>query len=347
MSIYKRLLHCLAAMLLALPAHAGAPQYQLTHSFVLGGDGGWDYLTYDEVGKRLFIARSTRIMVVDPARGKLMAEIPGTEGVHGVALAQDLGLGFASDGKLDSVTVFDLKSLKVTATLKLPGQRPDAIVYEPKTRRVFAFDGGSDDASVIDAASGKVLGSVKLPGRPEAAAVDGEGRVYVNIEDKSELSALDAAKLTVLNTWALTGCEGPTALAIDAANRRLFSGCGNKVMVVSDADAGKVVASVPIGDGVDQGAYSPNQRLVFMANGEGSLSVIGQSGTDSYLDLDRAPTRKFARTLALDPVSGAVYLVTADVHVTPAPAGSTARPKREVQPGSFTLLVMQMGPMRK
>jgi YVTN family beta-propeller protein len=334
----------------ALQAFAGAPQYQLTHKFVLGGDGGWDYLTYDEVGKRLFITRSTRVMVVDPVKGTLLAEIPGTEGVHGVALAQDLGRGFTSNGKSDSVTVFDLKTLKVLDTIKIPGQRPDAIVYEPKTRRVFTFDGGSEDATVIDAVGGKVVASIKLPGRPEAAATDGQGRVYVNIEDKSELSAIDAAKAVVSATWALGPCQEPSAIAIDAADHRVFSGCDNKLMVVSDVDAGKVVATLPIGEGVDAGVYDPQRQLVFMANGEGTLSVIGQGGPDDYTDLDQAPTRKFARTLALDPANDAIYLVTADVHVTPAPAGATgaaARPKREVQPGTFTLLVMEMGKMRE
>lgn len=243
--------------------------------------------------------------------------------------------------------MFDLKTLKVTATIKLPGRRPDAIAYEPKTRRVFTFDGGSDDATVIDAATDKVLASIALPGRPEAAVADGQGRVYVNIEDKSELSALDAAKAALTATWSLGPCEGPSAIAMDAAHRRLFSGCHNEVMAVSDADNHKVVTTVPIGAGVDAGAYDPYRQLVFMANGEGTLSVIGQSGPDSYLALDQAPTRKFARTLALDPVSHAVYLVTAGVHVTPAPAGSTAWPRRTVLPGTFTLLVMELGPMRR
>ena len=348
MPIYMRLLpSLLAALLFALPAYAGIPEFQLTHSFVLGGDGGWDYLTYDEVGKRLFIARSTRVMVVDPVKGTLIAEIPGTDGVHGVALAQDLGKGFTSDGKSDSITVFDLKSLKVTATIKIPGRRPDAIAYEPKTRRVFTFDGGSDDATVIDATTDKLVASIALPGRPEAAVADGQGRVYVNIEDKSELSTIDAAKAALTATWSLAPCEGPSAITMDTAQRRVFSGCHNKMMAVSDPDHAKVVTTVPIGAGVDAGAYDPYRQLVFMANGEGTLSVIAQSGPDGYLALDQAPTRKFARTLALDPVSHAVYLVTADVQVTPAPAGSTAWPRRTVEPGTFTLLVMELRPMRK
>ncbi len=341
MSIYKRLFPVLAGALLALPAAASVQGYSLAKSVTLGGDGGWDYLTYDPAGKRLFITRATRVQVVDPEAGTLLAEIPDTNGVHGVVLAPELGKGFSSDGKDDAITVFDLKTLKVTAKVKIPGDRPDAIAYDPKTRRVFAFDGGSDDASVLDATDDKLLGTVKLPGRPEATVADGQGRVYVNIEDKSELSALDAAKLTVTATWPLTGCEGPSAIAMDAAHRRLFSGCDNKVMAVSDADAGKVVATAPIGEGVDAGTYDPGTGLVFMANGEGTLSVIHEDSPDKYSVLEQAPTRKFARTLALDPVSHAVYLVTADVHITPAPAGSTARPKREVQPGSFTLLVMR------
>jgi len=338
-------LFAFAAVLMgcALSAAADtAPRYQLAHKFVLGGEGGWDYLTFDPAGKRLFISRATRVQVMDLS-GKLLGEVPGTDGVHGIALAPEVGKGFTTDGNDDTVTVFDLKSLQVTARIKIPGDHPDAIAYDPMTKRVFTFDGKSNDSTVIDAASDKVLGTIPLPGRPEAAVGDDHGKVYVNIEDKSELSAIDAKTMKLIATWALAPCDSPSAIAMDAAHRRLFSGCDGKLMAVSDADAGKVVATVPIGDGVDAGGFDPGLGLVFMACGEGVLSVIHEDSPDHYTKLEDAATEKYARTMAVDPASHDVYLVTADLQITPAPAGATgraARPKRTVLPDSFRVLVM-------
>jgi YVTN family beta-propeller protein len=334
---------CLSS-LLVLPALAAdtAPHYQLSHKFVLGGEGGWDYLTFDAPGKRLFISRATRVQVMDTS-GKLLGEVPGTDGVHGVALAPEVGKGFTTDGNDDTVTVFDLKTLQVKEQIKIPGDHPDAIAYDPETRRVFTFDGKSDDSTVIDATTDKVLGTIPLPGRPEAAVGDGQGKVYVNIEDKSELSAIDAKTMKLTATWSLAPCVSPSAIAMDAAHRRLFSGCDGKLMAVSDADAGKVVATAPIGDGVDAGDFDPGLGLVFMACGEGVLSVLHEDSPDHYTKLEDAATEKYARTMAVDPASHDVYLVTADLQITPAPAGATgraARPKRTVLPDSFRVLVM-------
>ena len=343
-------MHKLAAvsfLLLSAPVIAAvpAPHYQLAHQYVLGGDGGWDYLTFDPAGKRLFIARATRVQVMDAASGKLLGEIPGTDGVHGVALAPELNKGFTTDGKDSTVTVFDLKTLKVIERVNIPGKRPDAIAYDPVNRRVFTFDGGSNDSTALDAKTDLVLGTIPLPGRPEAAVADGQGHVFVNIESTSQLSDLDAKALKVAKTWSLApACDSPSAIAMDTAHRRLFSGCDNKLMAVSDADAGKVVASAPIGDGVDAGDFDPNTGLVFMSCGEGVLSVIHEDSPDRYTKLEDAPTRKYARTSALDPATGAVYLVTADLKITPAPAGATGMArwgKRQVLPNSFAVLVMQ------
>jgi len=328
---------------IALSAAADtASHYKLVHTFVLGGDGGWDYLSFDTPGQRLFISRSNRVQVMDTS-GKLLGEVPGTNGVHGIALAPEVGKGFTTDGQDDSVTVFDLKSLRVTAQIKIPGDHPDAIAYDPMTKRVFTFNGRSDDSTVIDAASDKVLGTIPLSGRPEASVADGQGRVYVNIEDKSELTAIDAKAMQVISTWSLAPCDSPSAIAMDAAHRRVFSGCEGKLMAVSDADAGKVVATVPIGDGVDAGDFDPGLGLVFMACGEGVLSVIHEDSPDHYTKLEDAATEKYARTLGLDKAHHDVYLVTADLKFTPAPAGATggaARPKRSVLPDSFRVLVM-------
>src|SRR5215469_9329514 len=219
---------CLFLSLSSLALADPVPRYQLTHKYVLGGDGGWDYLSYDAVGKRLFVSRATRVQVLDPEKGTLLAEVPNTPGVHGIALAQDLGKGFISDGQENTVTVFDLKTLKETARIKVTGEGPDAILYEPVTKRVFTFNGHSGNSTVIDAAADKVVATIPLDGKPEFAAADGKGRVYVNIEDKSELSAIDAGAAKVTATWSLAPCQEPSGLAMDTAHRRLFSGCDNK-----------------------------------------------------------------------------------------------------------------------
>jgi YVTN family beta-propeller protein len=336
---------CLSAVLALSPALAAdaTAHYRIKHTFLLGGDGGWDYLTFDPAGQHLFISRSTRVMVMDADKGNVIAEIPDTNGVHGIALAPELGKGFISDGQDDAVTVFDLKSLKVTNKIRIPGDRPDSIVYEPVTQRVFTLDGGSNDSTVIDAKTDAVVATIKLPGRPEAAVADGKGRVYVNIESTSQLSAIDASKAEVLNTWSLAPCDGPSALAMDREHRRLFSGCDNKMMAVSDPDTGKVLATAPIGQGVDAGDFDPGTGLVLMSCGQGVLSVIHEDAPDRYTSVEDAATRQYARTMALDPKSHDVYLVTADLKIDPAPAGATgraARPKRTVLPNSFTVLVL-------
>lgn len=333
-------LACSILLAAAVPVFAAAPvHYQLEKSYLLGGDGGWDYLAYDADGKRLFLSRATRVMVVDPASGKVLKEIPGTDGVHGIALAHELGKGFTSNGHESTVTVFSLKTLEQTDKVKVTGENPDAIVYEPVTRRVFTLNGRSNNSTVIDAASDKVVATIPLDGRPEFAVADGKGKVFVNIESKSELSEIDAASAQVVKTWSLAPCDSPSGLAMDKEHRRLFSGCDNKLMVVSDADAGKVVATFPIGEGVDATRFDPGTQLAFSSNGEGTLTVAHEDSPDQYTVLENAPTQKFARTMALDQATHTVYLVTADVKVEPSvPEGQ--RPKRTVLPDSFRVLVM-------
>ncbi|HLQ00403.1 MAG TPA: YncE family protein [Candidatus Limnocylindria bacterium] len=319
---------------------AATAQYQLKQKFTIGGDGGWDYLTYDTAGKRLFISRATRVQVVDPEKGTVIAEIPDTLGVHGIALAQDLGKGFTSNGRENTVTVFDLKTLKETSKIKLEGaEGPDAILYDPASKRVFTFNGRSKNATAIDAANGTVAGNIPLDGKPEFAAADGKGMVYVNIEDKSELTSIDARKATVVNTWKLEGCEEPSGLAMDQKTRRLFAGCHNKVMAIVNADTGKVVTTVPIGEGVDANAFDPGTNLAFSSNGDGTLTVVREEPADKFSVVQNAETQKYARTMALDTDTHTVYLVTADIEVTP-PAAGEQRPRRTMKPGSFTLLVM-------
>jgi mono/diheme cytochrome c family protein len=331
----------LAVVLLGVLYAAGTPaHYELKQKHVLGGEGGWDYLTFDPLGKRLFISRGTSVMVVDPAKGKLIATIPDTPGVHGIALARTLGKGFTSNGRENTVTVFDLKTLKQTAKIKLEGaENPDAILYDAASKRVFTFNGRSKNASIIDAVKGTVVGTIPLDGKPEFAAADGKGTVFVNIEDKSELTSIDAKKGSVVKTWPLAPCEEPSGLAIDAVHRRLFAGCHNKMMAVVDADSGKVIATPAIGQGVDANAFDPGTQLAFSSNGDGTLTVVHQDSPDKYTVLEDAPTQRFARTMALDPATHNVYLVTAEIEEAP-PEKEGERPRRSVKPGTFTLLVM-------
>ena len=327
------------AMAFSVSAKSPA-QYELKQKFTLGGEGGWDYLTYDPDGKRLFISRATRVQVVDPEKGTLLTEIPNTTGVHGIALAQDLGKGFTSNGGENTVTVFDLKTLKETAKIKLDGaQNPDAIVYDAASKRVFTFNGRSHNSSVIDGATNTVAATMALDGKPEFAATDGKGMVYVNIEDKSEIQSIDARNAKVMGTWPLTGCEEPSGLAMDQKHRRLFAGCGNQVMAVVNADTGKVVTTVPIGKGVDANRYDPGAELAFSSNGDGTLTVVHEDSPDKFTVVQNAETQRGARTMALNPENHEVYLVTAEIEEQPPAEGQT-RPRRSIKPGTFTLLVM-------
>src|SRR5215471_7915101 len=321
------------------PADSGP--YQLKQKYVIGGEGGWDYMTYDATGKRLCISRATRVQVVDPATGKVLAEIADTPGVHGIALAQDLGKGFTSNGRENTVTVFDLKTLKETAKIKLPddAKNPDAILYDPASKRVFTFNGGSKNATAIDADKGTVVSNIPLDGKPEFAAADGKGMVYVNIEDKSELTAIDSKKAAVTATWPLTGCEEPSGLAMDQKNRRLFAGCHNKVMAVVNPDTGKVLATPAIGQGVDANGFDPGTQLAFSSNGDGTLTVVHEDSPDKFTVAQDAVTKRGARTMALDTNTHDVYLVTAEFDEQPPAEGQT-RPRRTMKPGTFTLLVM-------
>lgn len=328
------------ACLCAGSVKAFAPaQYQVKQKYVLGGEGFWDYLTFDPAGKRLFISRGTHVMVVDPYKGSAIGDIPDTPGVHGIALAQDLGKGFTSNGRDNSVTVFDLKTLKETARIKIEGKNPDAILYDPATQHVFTFNGGSSNATVIDAATGTVVVTIPLDGKPEFGVSDGKGMVYVNIEDKSEVTSIDAKKGAVVKSWPLAPCEEPSGLAMDREHRRLFAGCHNKMMAVMDADTGKVIATPAIGEGVDANGFDTDKQLAFSSNGDGTLTVVHEDSPAKFSVLENAETAKFARTMALDTTNHDVYLVTAEIEMAP-PAKEGERPRRTMKPGTFTLLVV-------
>jgi len=322
------------ALLLCLPAFA-QKQYKLVNTVKLGGEGGWDYLTYEKGANRLFITRGTHVMVVDTGSLKNVSDIPDLSGIHGVALAPDMNKGFVSNGGDDSITVFDLKTLKVTDKIKVGG-RPDAILFEPFSKHVFTFNAKSQDSTVVDAATGKVLATIALGGKPEFPASDGKGKLFVNIEDKSEIAVIDVNNNTATAHWPLKGCEEPSALAFDVAHSRLFSGCGNKVMAVTDSASGKLVATVPIGGGVDAGAFNPKTQEVFMSCGEGTLPVIHEDSPDKYSVKQTVSTARGARTMALDPDTNTIYLVTAQF----GEKGPNDR-RPPMIPGTFQLLVVK------
>jgi DNA-binding beta-propeller fold protein YncE len=316
-----------------------APQgYHLIKKVVLGGAGGWDYLIVDPAARRLYISRSTHVMVVDADTYAVVGDIPATDGVHGIAVAADLGRGFTSNGRAGTVTTFDLKTLQKLAEAKA-GKNPDAIVYDPASRRVFACNGGSQDVTVVDAASGRAEGTIALGGKPEFAAADGKGRVYVNIEDKSEVVAIDARRLKVQARWPLAPCAEPSGMGIDAAQRRLFIGCHNKMMAVLDADSGKVLATPAIGAGVDANAFDAGTRQALSSNGDGTLTVVSEETPEKFSVAQDVATQKGARTMALDAQTHRVFLVTADF--APAAAATTEHPHQRPSalPGTFTLLV--------
>ncbi len=333
---------CIALVTLAIlatpSAFAAGANYSVVATWKLGGDGGWDYLTADSDGHRLFIARATRVMVVDTESGKQVGEIPDTSGVHGVALVPDLGRGFTSNGGENTVSVFDLKTLAVEKKIKV-GTRPDAIVYDPHSKRVFTFNAQSHDTTAIDASKGEVAGKIDLGGKPEFAASDEKGTMWVNIEDTSELVAFDPVKLAVKSKWKLADCEEPTGLSIDRKTRRLFVGCGNKKMTIVDGDSGKIVASPAIGDGCDATAFDSGLDLALASAGDGTITVIHEDGADKFTVMESVKTQRGARTMALDPKTHKIYTVTANVTTIPSTTGG--RPERKVEPGSFVVLVVE------
>jgi DNA-binding beta-propeller fold protein YncE len=331
-----------ASLILVLAAGAvaaAAPGYKVVNTYKVGGDGGWDYLTADAAARRLYISRATHVIVLDLDSGKNVGDIADTPGVHGIALAPELGRGFISNGREGTVSVFDLKTLATSSKVKV-GENPDAILYDPATKRVFTFNGRSQDSTVIDATDGKVLGTIKLDGKPEFAASDGKGGVFVNIEDKSELVAIDPSKLVVKSKWALAPCESPSGLSMDAKHRRLFVGCENKMMAVVDADSGKVLATPAIGDGVDATAFDDETGLAFASCGEGVLSVIHEDSPEKFSVAESVPTQAGARTLALDSKTHNVFVVTAKFGPPPAATADNPHPRRSIVPDSFVVLVL-------
>jgi YVTN family beta-propeller protein len=320
--------------------HAQASSYHVLTTHQLGGDGGWDYLALDTASNRLFIARSDRITVVDPVKGTVLGEIAGLQRAHGVAFSYATGHGFATSGADSTVTMFDLATLKVLGHTMVDVD-DDAILYDPASTHIFTMNGDVGTASVIDAATGKRLDTIPLGGKPEFGVSDGSGKVFVNLEDKGTIVELDAKAMKVIRNWSIAPCESPTGLAIDVAHHRLFSVCRNKLMAVSDAAAGKLVTTVPIGSGVDAARFDPATGDAFASNGEGSLTVVHEDSPNAFHAVQTVPTMSGARTMELDLRNHRVYVVGASYGDAPAqPTASNPRRRPPMVPGSFTLVVL-------
>ncbi|HSS97294.1 MAG TPA: YncE family protein [Terriglobales bacterium] len=285
--------------------------YHVIKKIPIPGQGGFDYLTIDEGARRLYVSHGTQVEVLDVDSGDIVGKIPNTQGVHGITIAPELGRGFVSDGQASTVTIFDIKTLNTIAEVPT-GKKPDAIIYDPATSRVFAFNGGSDSTTVISAADGKVAGTLDLGGGPEFAAADGNGYVFNNLEDQSKLVKINSKKLSVDQHWPLAPCEAPSSMAMDRPNRRIFIGCRSKVMAVVNADSGKVITTVPIGDHVDASAFDPDSKLIFNSNGEGTISIIHEDSPDKYSVVQTVKTLPRAKTLALDSKTHRVFLSTVE-----------------------------------
>src|SRR5262245_1983423 len=322
------------AALFAIGAFAAPTGWKILKEIKIGGEGGWDYLTMDSSARRLYVSHATHVVVVDPDAGKVVGDIPDTPGVHGIALAPDLNRGFVSNGRGNNVTIFDMKTLKAVGMAGPTGENPDSVRFEPKSGRVFTFNGRGNNSTAIDAKTGMVVATIPMGGKPEFSVADDKGHVYVNVEDTSELVEIDAAMATVTKRYSLKPCEGPSGLAIDVKKRRLFSVCGNRVMAISDPDAGKVIASVAIGAGSDGAAFDASTGYAISSNGDGTLTVVQEMG-GKYEVVENVATARGARTITLDEKTHNVYLPVAD-QLPPQPGqrrGGTV-------PDSFKVLVV-------
>jgi DNA-binding beta-propeller fold protein YncE len=312
----------------------GASGYHVSKIIPVGGEGFWDYINIDPDARRVYVSHGTHVVVLDADTQAVVGDIPDTQGVHGIAVASEAGRGFVSNGRANNITMFDLKTLKVLGTIPA-GTNPDAIIYDAATKRVFAMNGRSGDITAINASDGKVAGTIPVGGKLEFAAADGKGTVFVNVEDKSELVHIDAEKLTVLHRWPLAPCTEPSGLAIDTKTRRLFVGCDNKMMAIVNADTGKIITTLPTGEGTDASGFDPGTSLAFSSNGEGTLTVVHEDSADKFTVVENVPTKKSARTMALDLKTHNIFLPAADFD--PPPAGEK-RPK--MKPDSFVVLML-------
>lgn len=329
---------CIIVLLSTSKQLIAQPGYKIINQIHLEGDGGWDYLSVDESAARLYVSHSSMALVVDLKTGKQVGKIPDTNGIHGIAYVTSLNKGFTSNGRDNSVTVFDLKTLAITGKINVTGKNPDAILYDAFSQKLFTFNGGSSNATVIDPKLNTVIGTITLDGKPEFYATDGNGKIYVNIEDKSEISIINATTLKVERTWSIAPGEEPSGLALDNETHRLFSVCSNKLMVISDAEAGKVITTLPIGERCDGVAFDPTLKRAYSSNGEGTVTVVQEENKDKFTVIETIPTQKGARTIAVDKTTHHLYLPTAEFE----PSQGNQRPA--MKPGTF--VVLEVAPVK-
>ncbi|HEV2298813.1 MAG TPA: hypothetical protein VGR72_09885 [Candidatus Acidoferrales bacterium] len=324
------------APMAVITQQAGPSGYHLLKTIPVPGDTFWDYLKFEPSTNRLFISRGDHVAVVDVESGKVVGDIGGMQGIHGIVLVPEFNRGFVTDGRAAKVWMFDLKTLQVTGSA---ASEPDADgeVYDPASKRVFTMNGDPGTSTVIDAASGKVVGKIDLGGKPEFPVADGQGHVYANIESTSEIVEIDSSTLKITHRWPLAPAQSPSGLAIDAKNRILFSGCHNKMMAIVNADTGKVIATPAIGQGVDATRFDAGTGYAFASNGDGTLTVIHEDSPTQFSVVENVTTERGARTMAFDPATHRVFLVTAQVERIPNPPPHT-RPFKMV-PGTFHVLV--------
>ena len=319
-------------------ASSAQSYYKIVNKIHIPGNGGWDYITMDESSSRMYISHGNEVNVFDISTNKLLGTIPDTKGVHGITLAKELNKGFISNGRDTSVTVIDLKTLKTIAKVKVTGNNPDAILFDPYSQKVFTLNGRSSNSTVIDAKTNKVIGTIKLSGKPEFPVTDLKGKIFVNIEDKNSISVINVNTLKVEQTWSVTPGESPSGLAIDLKNNRLFSVCENNKMVVVDNLTGKIVTTLKIGGGVDGVSFDPGLNRVYSSNGEGSMTVVQEKNANTFTVLENVPTQKGARTITVNTRTHTLYLPTAEYNDAPAPTTENPHPRASVKPGTFTVL---------
>ncbi len=312
--------------------------YKISNKIKVEGDGGWDYLISDDSTNRLFISHGTVVNVVNTATGQLIETIPDTRGVHGIALATELNKGFISNGKDTSVTIFDLTTLATIAKIKVTGKNPDAILYDPFSKKVFVYNGKTSNATVIDARTNNVVATIELLGKPEFSVTDGKGKVYVNIEDKNKICVINSNTFKVEETWSIGKGDEPSGLALDNKNHRLFTVCGNRLMIMLDALTGKVITSLPIGDNVDGVAFDPEKERAYSSNGDGTVTVVEGKNGGNYKVIENITTQKGARTISLNKKTHHIFLSTAEYGETSAPTNENPKPRPSIKPGSFIII---------
>lgn len=331
---------CLFALILCTNAQTKSG-YKIANKFSVEDDGGWDYLTMDDSTGRLFVSHGTQVQIVDVKQGKVIGKISELKGVHGIALVPEFNKGFITNGRDSSVTIFDLTTYAKITNIKVTGANPDAILYDSFSKKVFIYNGRTSNATVMDANTNKIIATIPLDGKPEFSVSDEKGKVYVNIEDKGEISMINSSTLKVEKIWSIKPGEEPSGLAIDNSTHRLFAVCDNKLMVVVDAESGKVITTLSIGENVDGAAFDPALKRIYSSNGDGTMTVVQEENTNSFKVLENVPTQKSARTIYVDKKTHHIYLPAAEFGEAPEKTKNNPHPRPSVKPNSFVILDVQ------